>query len=60
MGKIIVLTCESDRPPHNNLSAYSVSKTALVRFVESIAVEVADSNVQINCLDPGPRLHHTN
>lgn len=53
VGKIIVLTCESDRPPHNNLSAYTVSKTALVRLVESIAVEVADSNVQINCLDPG-------
>ncbi len=52
-GKIIVLTCESDRPPHSHLSAYTVSKTALVRLVESIAVEVADSNVQINCLDPG-------
>jgi 3-oxoacyl-[acyl-carrier protein] reductase len=52
-GKIIVLTCESDRPPHSNFSAYTVSKTALVRLVESIAVEVADSNVQINCLDPG-------
>ncbi len=53
VGKIIVLTCESDRPPHSHLSAYAVSKTALVRLVESIAVEVADSNVQINCLDPG-------
>lgn len=52
-GKIIVLTCESDRPPHTNFSAYTVSKTALVRLVESIAVEVADDNVQINCLDPG-------
>jgi 3-oxoacyl-[acyl-carrier protein] reductase len=52
-GKIIVLTCESDRPPHSQLSAYTVSKTALVRLVESIAVEVADSNVQVNCLDPG-------
>ena len=53
VGQIIVLTCESDRPPHTHLSAYTVSKTALVRLVESIAVEVADSNVQINCLDPG-------
>lgn len=52
-GKIIVLACESDRMPHSNLSAYAVSKTALVRLVESIAVEVADNNVQINCLDPG-------
>jgi NAD(P)-dependent dehydrogenase (short-subunit alcohol dehydrogenase family) len=53
VGKIIVLTCDSDRPPHSHLSAYTVSKTALVRLVESISVEVADSNVQINCLDPG-------
>jgi NAD(P)-dependent dehydrogenase (short-subunit alcohol dehydrogenase family) len=53
VGKIIVLTCESDRAPHSHFSAYTVSKTALVRLVESIAVEVADSNVQINCLDPG-------
>lgn len=53
VGKIIVLTCESDRPPHSHFSAYTVSKSALVRLVESIAVEVADSNVQINCLDPG-------
>jgi 3-oxoacyl-[acyl-carrier protein] reductase len=53
VGKIIVLTCDADRPPHSHLSAYSVSKTALVRLVESIAVEAADSNVQINCLDPG-------
>lgn len=52
-GKIIVLTCDSDRPPNSHLSAYTVSKTALVRLAESIAVEVADSNVQINCLDPG-------
>ena len=52
-GKIIVLTCESDRSPHSHFAAYTVSKTALVRLVESIAVEVADSNVQINCLDPG-------
>jgi NAD(P)-dependent dehydrogenase (short-subunit alcohol dehydrogenase family) len=53
VGKIIVLTCESDRPPSGHMSAYTVSKTALVRLVESFAVEVADDNVQINCLDPG-------
>ncbi len=52
-GKIIILTCESDRPPHSHFSAYTVSKTALVRLAESIAIEVADNNVQINCLDPG-------
>jgi NAD(P)-dependent dehydrogenase (short-subunit alcohol dehydrogenase family) len=53
-GKIIVLTCESDEEPKINFSAYSTSKTAVVRFVEALSAEVADSNVQINCLDPGP------
>ena len=53
-GKIIALTCDSDSPPKLNFSAYTTSKTAVVRFVEALAAEVADHNVQINCLDPGP------
>ena len=53
-GKIIVLTCDSDQIPKLNWSAYSTSKTGVVRFVESLALELLDHNVQINCLDPGP------
>ncbi len=53
-GKIIVLTCDSDELPKLNFSAYTTSKTAAVRFVESLAAEVVDDNVQINCFDPGP------
>jgi NAD(P)-dependent dehydrogenase (short-subunit alcohol dehydrogenase family) len=53
-GKIIVLACDSDELPKLHFSAYSTSKTAVVRFVESLAAEVLDHNVQINCLDPGP------
>ncbi len=52
-GKIIVLTCDSDELPKLNFSAYATSKTAVVRFVESLAPELLDHNVQINCLDPG-------
>jgi NAD(P)-dependent dehydrogenase (short-subunit alcohol dehydrogenase family) len=52
-GKIIVLTCDTDEPPKLNLSAYTTSKTAVVRFVEAVAAEVAEHNVQINCFDPG-------
>lgn len=52
-GKIIVLTCSSDDSPHLNFSAYSTSKTAVVRFVECLAAEVLDHNVQVNCFDPG-------
>ena len=53
-GKIIVLTCDSDELPKLNFSAYATSKTAAVRFVESLAAEVLDDNVQVNCFDPGP------
>ena len=53
-GKIIVLTCETDAAPKLNLSAYTTSKTSVVRFVESVAAEVVEHNVQINCFDPGP------
>lgn len=53
-GKIIVLTCQDNEPPKLNFSAYSTSKAAVVRFVESLAAEVIDHNVQVNCLDPGP------
>lgn len=53
-GKIIALVCESDQAPKLNFSAYSTSKTAVVRFVEALAAEMVDHNIQINCLDPGP------
>jgi 3-oxoacyl-[acyl-carrier protein] reductase len=52
-GKIIVLTgggSESSRP---NFAGYAVSKTAIVRLVETVAEEVRDFNVQINCFSPG-------
>lgn len=35
-------------------SAYSCSKAALVRFVESVAEEVKDKNVDVNAIAPGP------
>ena len=53
-GKILVLVCDSDSTPKLNFCAYETSKTAVVRFVESLAAELADHNVQVNCFDPGP------
>jgi NAD(P)-dependent dehydrogenase (short-subunit alcohol dehydrogenase family) len=53
-GKIIVIACDSDQAPNLSFSAYATSKTAVVRFVEALAAEVSEHNVQINCLDPGP------
>ena len=52
-GKVIVLTCAADDSPNLNFSAYSTAKTAVVRFVEALAAEVLDHNVQLNCFDPG-------
>src|SRR5215469_1977022 len=53
-GKIIVVACDSDQAPTLSFSAYATSKTGVVRFVEALALEVSEHNVQINCLDPGP------
>ena len=53
-GKIVVLVCSVDQVPMASFSAYSTSKSAVVRFVEAIATEVMNDNVQLNCLDPGP------
>jgi 3-oxoacyl-[acyl-carrier protein] reductase len=52
-GKIIVLTGGGSDAARPNFSAYATSKTAIVRLVESVAEEVRDYNVQINCFSPG-------
>ena len=52
-GKIIALSGGGSLTPRPNFSAYSASKTALVRLIETIAAEVAEHNVQVNCLAPG-------
>ena len=53
-GKILVIACDSDSAPRLHFSAYETSKTAVVRFVESLAPELVEHNVQINCFNPGP------
>lgn len=52
-GKIIALSGNGDATARPNLSAYAASKAALARFVETIADEVRDHNVQINAMNPG-------
>lgn len=52
-GKIVVLGgpgAETSRP---NFSAYAVSKTAVARLVETLAEELSENNIQVNCLAPG-------
>ncbi|MBK9168422.1 MAG: SDR family oxidoreductase [Bryobacterales bacterium] len=52
-GKIIVLSGSGAAFARPNFSAYAAAKAALVRMVESVALEVRDDNVQINCMGPG-------
>ena len=52
-GKIIILSGAGAAGPRPNFSAYAAAKAALVRFAESVAEEVRDHNVQINCMTPG-------
>lgn len=57
-GKIIALTGGGAASPRPNFSAYAASKTALARFVETVAEELRDYNVQINCMSPGGAYTH--
>lgn len=52
-GKIIVIADSSSSTPRPNFAPYSASKAAVVRFVESLAEEVRNHNVQVNCFSPG-------
>jgi NAD(P)-dependent dehydrogenase (short-subunit alcohol dehydrogenase family) len=52
-GKIILLSGAGAEGPRVNFSAYAASKAALVRMAETLAEEVRECNVQVNCLAPG-------
>lgn len=52
-GKIIVLSGGGAANPRPYFSAYAASKAAVVRFVETLAEEVRDHNVQVNAMAPG-------
>ncbi len=52
-GKIVVLTGGGSDAPRPNFAAYAISKTAVARLVETVAEEVRDYNIQINCFSPG-------
>lgn len=52
-GKIILLSGVGAAVPRPNFSAYAAAKAAVVRFAETVAEEVRDHNVQINCMAPG-------
>ena len=53
-GSIINLSGGGSAGLRPNLSAYACSKTALVRFTETVAAELKDSNINMNAIAPGP------
>ena len=52
-GKIILLAGGGSAYARPNFTAYAASKSALVRFGETLADEVRDANVQVNTMAPG-------
>jgi 3-oxoacyl-[acyl-carrier protein] reductase len=57
-GKIILIAGGGSGHARPNFTAYAASKAAMVRFAESVAEEVRDHNVQINCMSPGGAYTH--
>lgn len=52
-GKIIQLSGGGATNPMPRISAYAVSKAAIVRFAESLALEVASFGIDVNAIAPG-------
>lgn len=52
-GKVIQLSGGGATQPLRGLSAYAASKAAIVRFMETLALELADDHVDVNAIAPG-------
>lgn len=57
-GKIIVLSGPGAAAARPNFSVYAASKAAVVRFIETVAEEVREHNIQMNCMAPGGTYTH--
>jgi NAD(P)-dependent dehydrogenase (short-subunit alcohol dehydrogenase family) len=53
-GKVIQLSGGGATNPLPQISAYAVSKAAVIRFMETLAEEVRDSHIDVNAIAPGP------
>lgn len=52
-GKIIFLTGGGASRSRPYFTAYAAAKAAIARLAESLAEEVQEHNIQVNCLSPG-------
>jgi NAD(P)-dependent dehydrogenase (short-subunit alcohol dehydrogenase family) len=52
-GSIVLLSGGGAATPFPNYTAYACGKVAVVRFAETLALEVARHRIRVNCLAPG-------
>jgi 3-oxoacyl-[acyl-carrier protein] reductase len=52
-GKIINISGGGATSPRPRFSSYAAAKAGLVRFSETMAVEVCDARIDVNCVAPG-------
>jgi NAD(P)-dependent dehydrogenase (short-subunit alcohol dehydrogenase family) len=52
-GKIVQLSGGGATSPLPGLSAYAASKAAVIRFIETLALELADTGIDVNAIAPG-------
>jgi 3-oxoacyl-[acyl-carrier protein] reductase len=57
-GKVVVLGGGGGAKPRPYFSSYAASKAANARFIETLAEEFRDYNVQLNCMAPGETYTH--
>jgi len=52
-GKIVNVASRDGLAGNANYSAYSASKSAVLRLTESMAAELKNANINVNCIMPG-------
>jgi len=52
-GKIIQISGGGATNPLPNISAYAASKAGIIRFMESLAEELKENNIDVNAIAPG-------
>ncbi|MDP3069974.1 MAG: glucose 1-dehydrogenase [Opitutaceae bacterium] len=59
-GKIINISSVHDARPMAANSVYNITKAGLVMLTQSLALELAESGIQVNCVSPGAILTDEN
>jgi len=52
-GKIVNIGARPGLQGRKNMAAYGASKSAVIRLTESMAAELKDQNINVNCILPG-------